>query len=286
MEYEEAMHAIARGIPTEIVDLNAEWKKVRVPTQASSNFAINREQGHWAELTLARGLKKVIGAEYDVIQYGESGTSVAGEPGFYEFYTRYRDELETIGKRPDLLIVPKGTSPTEDISAMDKKSQDLCVQHAILGIEVRSSAFLKRTYDRVYKDEPGKFLSFTPKSEDISAILKWIKVYNVSHYYIQVFFDEVYAISFENILKIISMGQKKGVFRVEKNPRNQMKTTFHINVNQGLKIGDVSTMPDHQSDITKMRHGRLLHRVKFSNGAITLGQGLVLQIITDATKTR
>ena len=276
------MLKIVRSMPSQIVDLDSKWEKVRVPTQAGSNFAINREQGLWAEATLARGLSKVVGDEYDVSQYGESGTMVAGEPGFRDFYLQYRNELEVIGKRPDLLVAPKGTLPSDDISAMAKETQEPYVKRSVLGIEVRSSAFLKRTYDRMHKDDPGKFLSFTPKSEDIRAVLRWIEVHGIKHCYAQVFFDEVYAISFEKILRIISRGQERGIFRVAKNPKSQMKTTFHINVDQGFKIGVVSTMPDHQSKVTETGYGRLVHSVGFVNGSIELDLDQVRRIIEGA----
>lgn len=285
VEYAEAMHDIARGISDQIVDLDAEHK-VRIPTQAGSNFAINREQGRWAEATLARGLRKAVGDEYDVAQYGESGTKIAGESGFREFYTKYRDELRTIGKRPDVLITHKGTLPSNDISAMDRKTQDLYVKHAVAGIEVRSSSYLKRAYDRMHEGDVGKFLSFTPKSEDIRAVLRWIEVYGVRHFYAQVFFDEVYPISFEKILMIISRGQERGVFRVAKNPKSQMKTTFHINVDQGLKIGVVAAMPEHRSKVFETNHGRMIHSVEFSNGTIELDLDPVRRILSGTTETR
>ncbi len=38
------------------------------------------------------------------VQYGKSDQFVAGEPGFEEFYESYQNELDLIGKRPDLLI--------------------------------------------------------------------------------------------------------------------------------------------------------------------------------------
>jgi len=44
---------------------------------------------------------------------GKSENIVAGEPGFEEFYEQYQDELETTGKRPDILLFSLGIRENE-----------------------------------------------------------------------------------------------------------------------------------------------------------------------------
>lgn len=46
-------------------------------------------------------------------------------------------------------------------------------------------------------------LSITPKVEDLQVVYRWIQKYNVPHFYVQVFFDRIYGISFEEILDLL-----------------------------------------------------------------------------------
>ncbi len=111
------------------------------------------------------------------------------------------------------------------------------------------------------------FLSFTPKAEDIYAIYKWIKIFSVPHYYIQVFFDQVYAIPFKKILEIISDSSNENkIFFVEKNAKNQFKTTIHIDISQGFQLAEKIDFPDHWSESKELERGRLLFYVTFKGG--------------------
>ena len=42
--------------------------------------------------------------DYRAVKYGRDDNLSAGDPGFREFYEAYREELNTVGKKPDLLI--------------------------------------------------------------------------------------------------------------------------------------------------------------------------------------
>ena len=93
---------------------------------------------------------------------------------------------------------------------------------------------LKKSIKEIQKRD---FLSITPKVEDIKVVYKWIETFNIPHFYFQVFFDKVYGISFEQILQIISDPDKEGVvFSVEKDTKNQNKTTIKINSKVEFKL--------------------------------------------------
>ncbi|MEW6619982.1 MAG: AccI family restriction endonuclease [bacterium] len=79
------------------------------------------------------------------------------------------------------------------------------------------------------------YLSITPKMEDIALVNRWIQQYNVKHFYLQVFFDKAYIISFKDILTLISNDNNDGNnFSIERDVKNQEKTT--IKQNFPLKI--------------------------------------------------
>ena len=271
---------IVRSIPEQTLDLTAPRTRAKTPSQAFSDFTIHREQGYWAERMLAAGLNDSIGSGYDIVKYGKSDTIIAGQEGFKEFYEQYQDELESVGKKPDVLVFEKNVVDGTDISMMGVQEHAGVVGNAVIGIEIRSSSFLAEKYRQKNKNDPKKFMSFTVKIEDIQAVMRWVEAYNVRHYYAQVFFDEIHMISFKRILEAIrDHAGDKTVYRIEENRRNQSKTTAYINVSQGVKIGEIKTPPTPISKMTELDSGRLLYYVGFNNGAVAIDRESVLSLI-------
>lgn len=124
------------------------------------------------------------------------------------------------------------------------------------------------------------WLSITPKVEDLKVVYKWIENYNVPHYYFQVFFDKIYAISFEKILRTVSDSQNEGsVFSVESDTKNQNKTTIKIRSTYGTKIAARVDEPKHESVRKEMDRGRLLFYIKFHGGTAYLDVDNFKQIL-------
>jgi len=58
--------------------------------------------------------------------------------GFKQFYNKYQDELDELGKRPDLLIFRKGDYDDKwnpDITSLDTESLDTIIPKAIAAFE-------------------------------------------------------------------------------------------------------------------------------------------------------
>ena len=359
MTYFEQIRELTKIVPTELVDFFQPRDIARTPTQASSNFITNKEQGDWAENLIMRAINDNA-LNHVAVKYGKSDDLVAGEDGFDAFFQEFQDELDTIGKRPDLLIFKKADfddSKGYDISHIPHENIDEYVKKAIAGIEVRSSAFLidhyeeammKRTdfytkealaiKDKILSDYrdllespnrksyisilqgidaetvhvadfkvPGwrsserlmqlnelmkrlkiaireiqkrDYLSITPKVEDLKVVYKWIETFNVPHYYFQVFFDKVYGISFEEIMKIISNPDNDGVvFSVESDAKNQNKTTIKIKSKTGLEVASKVDEPQHRSVRKEMDRGRLLFYVTFQGGKAYLDVDALKQLL-------
>ncbi len=334
-KYIQEIEELIKDVPSDIVNFALRRRMGNVPTQAFSEFLTNREQGDWAEDLIFKAINEIDNGII-AVRYGKSDQIVAGEPGFKECYERYQDELDQIGKRPDLLIFKKEdfNLPNLDISHLDDRESNNIVLKAIAGLEIRSSSFLVNKYNEFSmkrrneiinqikeiidllrsQDLPREwriwlfnidinnentlftipqtpikvesikvtvkelralinslrkrdFLSFTPKAEDIYVIYKWVKTFGVPHYYVQVFFDRVYAIPFKSILEIISDSSNEGKkFFVERNAKNQFKTTIHIDVNQGFLLAEKVEFPDHRSEYKELGRGRLLFYVTFIGG--------------------
>lgn len=149
MTYFNELREITKRIPDTIVDFTIPRDRTSPPTQASSNFITNKEQGDWAEDLIYRAINETF-EDYVVVRYGKSDDLVAGEVGFDEFYNTFQDELDTIGKRPDLLIFKKydfDESLGFDISKVKHSVITDYVKKAIAGLEIRSSAFLIDKYE-------------------------------------------------------------------------------------------------------------------------------------------
>ncbi|MBI3259988.1 MAG: AccI family restriction endonuclease [Ignavibacteriae bacterium] len=350
MNYYDRIRELTKNISPSLVNFELPRDSSRTPTQASSNFITNKEQGDWAENLITRAINETS-KNFIAVKYGKSDALVAGEDGFDNFYQDFQTELDTIGKRPDLLIFRKTDFDKNlglDISQVPHHNITDYVKKAIAGIEVRSSAFLidryelemqKRTerfrdialnvkeqiltgfrdilenpirhkYIQVLEGitaetlsitdfkVPGwsssdrlvelnnlfrklkvaikeiqkrDFLSITPKVEDIKVVYKWIETFNVPHFYFQVFFDKVYGISFEQILTIITDSDKEGnIFCVEKDAKNQNKTTIKINSRSGVTVAYKIDEPEHESVRKEMGRGRLLFYVTFKGGTAYL----------------
>lgn len=148
MNYIERIKNIISKIPSETMDFSQDRKRGIAPSMASSEFITNKQQGDWAEELLFSSINE-SSRHYVAVRYGKSDDIVAGDEGFKEFYEKYQDELDAIGKRPDLLIFKKSDYREDyglDIS--DKQDIDEYIKKAIAGIEVRSSAFLHKKYDK------------------------------------------------------------------------------------------------------------------------------------------
>jgi hypothetical protein len=353
--YKDTIEGLARKVPPGIVDFNIPRVRSSPPTQASSEFITNREQGDWAERLILQAINKT-NQNFVAVRYGRADQCVAGEQGFEEFYESYQDELDRIGKRPDLLIFKTEDYDYDwsfDISRLPGDLLDGIVPKAVAGLEVRSSSFLIEQYDkerseqlivlrsklfelrdeiianfgdtlpeplklalqnaneknlaeltwttprksnerladlagrlsavRELKDKIHKtrgYLSFTAKVEDLYVVRRWVQTYGVPHYYFQVFFDRVYGISFEHILRVISAPDNKGRrFTIERNTKNQFKTTIHMNVKEGQEIAYKVTMPQHRSEMKRLPRGRLLFHVTFEGGEAFLNLGTLYTLL-------
>lgn len=159
MDYYDRIRELTKNVPTTLVNFDLPRDIARTPTQASSNFITNKEQGDWAENLVIRAINE-SSKNYVAVKYGKSDNLVAGEVGFDIFYQEFQKELDTIGKRPDLLIFRKTDFDVRfglDISGIPHSKITDYVKKALAGIEVRSSAFLIDRYETSMQIKTEKF---------------------------------------------------------------------------------------------------------------------------------
>jgi hypothetical protein len=276
--------AIAIGIPdvTPVPD-----QKIRLPTDANSEFLANRGLGDWAEQIVAQLVRK---AGLIPVAYGDDNSLAAGEDGFREMYLRNRTGLWTHGKRPDILVFEPNTHDElglrGSLRGFPEEDELRIVPRALAGLEVRGSKFRAKKYREVRATEnqggasPDQEQCFTPKVEDLSLVLHWVKRYRVRHFYAQVFLDEVHLISFGEILQILTAREKlaprktKGEasvdgfdpirlrkVRIEEPPNSNGKRTYFIPLSFGKLAAEIPNWetgkPSFQSQMRESRLGRL-----------------------------
>lgn len=349
MAYKDIINNICGNIHTGLIDFDEPRSEASMPTQASSEFITNKQQGDWAEDVLFRAIND-NSENIVAVRYGKSDDLVAGDDGFEKFFNAYQAELDAIGKRPDILLFKKedfNESLGYDISSKSSDEIGDYVAKAIAGIEVRSSAFLINKYtaeaNRIVRENTERAiklknivldeyvdlleqkrpeliailqqldetsvrsidyrkptwkasqrlqeltdnlselkdclkiiqkrnsLSITPKVEDLKVVYKWIMTYNVPHFYVQVFFDKVYGVSFQRILELVSNPDlEDDKYFIEQDTKNQNKTTIKIPSQDGTCLAEVVTEPNHQSVRKELNKGRLLFYVKFDGGEACL----------------
>lgn len=168
MTYSEKIRELTKKVPASLVDFSIPRDPARTPTQASSNFITNKEQGDWAENLIIRAFNEAS-SKLVAVKYGKSDDLVAGEEGFDTFYQEFQRELDTIGKRPDLLIFKRDDFDNElgfDISKISHDKITNYVKKAVAGIEVRSSAFLIDHYDNAMQERTVKFTKLALQTKD------------------------------------------------------------------------------------------------------------------------
>ena len=145
------------------------------------------------------------------------------------------------------------------------------------------TALLKEMKENIKTLHKRDYLSITPKMEDIALVNRWIQNYNVKHFYLQVFFDKAYVISFKDILTLVSNDNNDGNnFSIERDAKNQGKTTIKINVQIGKEVLGKIDMPEHKSAMKELDRGRLLFYVTFAGGKGYLDEEIFIRDIINA----
>lgn len=87
--YKEIINNICGNIHTGVVDFDEPRSEASMPTQASSEFITNKQQGDWAEDVLFRAINE-NSDNIVAVRYGKSDDLVAGDAGFEEFFNNFR----------------------------------------------------------------------------------------------------------------------------------------------------------------------------------------------------
>jgi hypothetical protein len=110
-------------------------------------------------------------------------------------------------------------------------------------------------------------------------VMRWIEHHGVKHYYVQVLFGAVYAISFARILELLVVGPKQGGYTIDREARNQFKSTVYLPLDKGICISTDFIDPDIEAFRKQLSSGRMLFGVKFSGGKATIDSTKLPQLL-------
>ena len=169
-------------------------------------------------------------------------------------------------KRPELIAILQQLDETS-VRTIDYRKPSWRTSQRLQELSEK----LSELKDRLKIIQKRNSLSITPKVEDLKVVRKWIMTYNVPHFYVQVFFDKVYGISFQHILELVSNPElEDDKYFIEQDTKNQNKTTVKIPSQDGICLAEAVTEPEHKSVRKELNKGRLLFYVKFDGGEACL----------------
>lgn len=208
-------------------------KLPRPPARASEAFLSTIAQGMWAEQKLMEAINAHPALR--AIKYGQSRYNhelISSKEAWKRYVKKVYSQMSKFGKRPDILVFKKEDVPPDlpqDISEKNEEEIKDIVFKSIAGIECRSSSYYYDEYVKA-RGEENKELSITVKEEDIERLIKWRKTYCGSKplFYLQLFFDKGFFISFDKILKIIDQAKTKKLkhYRFQVDGKTKKATHF------------------------------------------------------------
>jgi hypothetical protein len=242
--------------------------------QRGGDFLLNQLRGRWAEeVVLSMAIDGLV-----LKPFGPTGAAMPGE----EDYRHVRITFDAInrleGKRPDLIgfrqeVYAAFTSghkalidewPTRPMGDSDAA----VIKQACVGIEVKNSAW----HYGNRRDAGGYALSVTVKEEEVQILESWSKRYNTPVVFVQVLFDEAYAMSFKRMRKIIqkTKNKKKPPFLDNDYHRDKQsgeKDYHHIYtglLDQTYRCADVVFPSESGAIVRALNDGSVIPYIKFA----------------------
>lgn len=232
-------------------------ERIWAPSQAMTKFPMEQALGDWAENVVRAAID--TSPNYKAIPFGDNDKTLSEDQTFSELYRTGKRREYAFGKRSDLLLFSSAAETPDDASLLNGEEAEALCRECLAAIEVRSSRtssdkFIeynlkqKEAGKRPARMEP----SFTVKTEDLSKVYRWIARNNKPVVYVQVFFDNIFALNFIDAFRFIV--EKGSRVRLE-NPGRSGKATIFIPISRGRNIGSI-TIPTFEIVHNAYENGR------------------------------
>lgn len=266
----------AKGSWDQYVELLEEFMRIgaiavlSAGSQRAGDFLNNQMRGRWAEDVVRAGVWEGT----VIVEYGPSGAAMPGAEDHAEVVRTFRAITLLEGKRPDLIAFDTAafkafsSAQTERVArwphALLAAEDKIILASSLCGIEVKSSLWHYQTRLKV----GGGPLSVTLKEEEIEDFRGWIKRTKKPIIFVQVFFDLLYALSFERMLDAIAGGHLVKAGDVTKGTdRTTGKSTYQFALPEGHRVGTVE-FPNHTDGVVEiLENGAVVPYLKFAPAA-------------------
>jgi hypothetical protein len=270
------------------------------------------EQGRWSEDRIIAAINE--SAEYRAIPYGRSAIGPADPEELQEYWAAYV-KAESVGKRPDVLVLPRADfeelEPVlrdlgDPTVATDDELSDV-LEAAVCGIEAENSLWVAEKMPDYGAPSITRVKFVAPtiivKKEDVENLLGWQEHFDIPICVVQVFFDRAYIIELNTILEgiarlatITSSGDERsdrralldlqkelGIFeRIQSFPDSRsgastQKVLYVAHYGVGILFGelDPADPPQMRSGVVEEANGKIIPYVAFHGGRLLLSEEAV-----------
>lgn len=216
--------------------------RIWAPAQGQTKFQMEQALGDWAE-DLVRDAINGSGLGVRAVAFGDNDKTMAQDESFADRYRTGKVRELQFGKRSDLLLFDEAQRVPDDASALDGKDAERLCRSCLAALEIRSSRTSAKRFvaytqqQKAAGKRPARMEpSITVKIEDLAKVYRWIARNGKLLFYIQVFFDELYALDFAEVFTFINDCGKR--LKLE-DPARSGKKTIMIPVSRASRIGSV-----------------------------------------------
>lgn len=276
------------------------------PVFRGSDFAMRWLQGQWSEERILASIN--VTDEFRAVAYGRSDIGPEDKEEIAEYWRSYAS-IETVGKRPDLLMLARSDydALAEEIDCLGdltlRSDEELApiLEKSICGIEAENSLWVGRQMPH-YGTETITRLDFKAptvivKEEDAPALLAWQSHFNIPVVVVHCFYDDAFAVTLDFVLESIQDARKVeadrlaagdtekqartasrarqkelGVLLREQKYGDSTKTIYRTHYSRAALFGrvDPDNSPVAKPEVMIEPNGKILAYVAFSGGVLVV----------------
>jgi hypothetical protein len=263
---------------------------------------MNWQRGRWSEDRILEAINAT--RHYRAVPYGRSAVGPEERDQLPDYWEAYQ-VVESVGKRPDILVVPRGN---RELRRLEMELGDLTLANddqllpfldaAICGLEAENSLWLAQQmpdFDRVPLTRLDVIApTIWIKEEDAAGLARWERTYRIPVLVVQVFLDRAFAASFNEVMRRVrrirraeTVAGRQEANRLQKELRVRLKAqsfwdarsgtsatkmTFRAHHTIGMDFGRLDPRPRFRTRILREPNGKVIPYVAFEDGRLVLSR--------------
>jgi len=267
-----------------------------------SDFLMRWSQGRWAEDIVVRAINATN--EFHAVPYGPSSVAPS-DPKEMELYFERLDRAGAVGKRPDLLILPRPRYEaiqgqleaigTANIAFTPEESLAFLYSKALIAVEVENSLWVASQMPDYGKGKPlaslghPELIGFAKakkaptiiiKDEDLEPLQQWEACWGITIFIFHVFYDQAYYIPLQRARWLIEEGiiaPTKQTFYAPSGATTH-KYIYKIWYTLAHPLGTMIKEPEMAAKFVQDPNGHILPYVHFFGGEIALSSEILSEL--------